>query len=147
MSILTPEEVQQCMTTARKVLGAGRDLEGCFAGAIEAALLKKLASASVDIKTWRERVSTGYESCDKHESMQSEVDELRVVLAYSEQERDELKAQLQEFNLQYISDFGQLQNALDELGREKQKVKDLIYVLKRAIIIQTGSPSNIIYPL
>lgn len=47
------------------------------------------------IKAWAERVSVGYESCDAHEAMQAEIDELR--------------AALQELNLQYISDFGQLQ--------------------------------------
>lgn len=137
MSILTPDEIQECMTTAREVMGEGRDLEGCLAAEIEAALLKELSTNK--IKTWDERLTSWPENCDIMDAMQAEIDGLRGALAYEEQEVkgwkkalynsvlkcslledkvDKLKAQLQELNLQYVSDFGQLQEKVEGLFSE-----------------------------
>jgi len=164
MSILTPDEIQECMTAARKVMGEGRDLEGCFAAEIEAALLKKLSTSKIE--TWNKRVSHNAGPHSIMAGMKAENDELRVALAYLEQayreeldkvstrnyelrkenqelqakldakslaadayrkQRNRLREEIQELNLQYISDFGQLQ------GRKIESAVSKLYELADAM--------------
>lgn len=82
-----------------------------------------------EVEELRAALSLAQDSCESNanaaedyyrekQSLLDQRENWRCLAAKFEQERDELKAQLQELNLQYVSDFGQLQEKVEGLFSE-----------------------------